>query len=95
MEPLFPPLQQVQYAVPKDFRKVAVPPHRLTPLRESWDEIVAPIVEHLKLQIRFNTRLKRVELRVTFTQTSKTTEEPSAIQKAADFLKAFMCGFDL
>ncbi len=63
-EPLFPPLASVEQTVPKEFRKIPVPPNRLTPLQQAWEEIIAPIVEHLKLQIRFNTRLKRVELRV-------------------------------
>lgn len=90
MEPLFPRLDEVEGAVKKEFRKVGVPPHRLTPLREHWDEIVAAVVEHMKLQIRMNTRLKRVELK-----TSDLTEDTNAIQKANDFLKAFMSGFEV
>jgi RNA-binding protein PNO1 len=37
-----------------------------------------------------NTKRRCVEMR-----TSKTTEDIGAIQKGADFLKAFMLGFDL
>lgn len=33
-----------------------VPPNRLTPLRQQWDAVMQPIVEHLKLQIRYNPR---------------------------------------
>jgi len=87
---VFPRLSEVQSSGKREFRKIAVPPHRLTPLREHWDQIVGPIVEHLKLQIRMNTRLKRVELR-----SSESTEDPSVIQKAADFIKAFTCGFSV
>ena len=57
---VFPRLSEVQSSGKREFRKIAVPPHRLTPLREHWDQIVGPIVEHLKLQIRMNTRMKRV-----------------------------------
>ena len=64
--PIFPKLSEIDKAIPFEFRKVAVPPHRMTPLRDRWEEIVGPIVEHLKLQIRMNTRLKRVEIRVLF-----------------------------
>lgn len=63
-EPIFPELKEKEQKNSKEFRKIPVPPHRLTPLREHWEEIVAPIVEHMKLQIRMNTRLKRVEIRV-------------------------------
>lgn len=47
-----------------EFRKVYVPPHRLTPLKENWLKIVQPIVEHMKLQIRMNLHTKNVELKV-------------------------------
>ncbi len=47
-----------------EVRKVRVPPHRYTPLRENWEAIMAPIVEHLKLQIRMNTKTRSVELKV-------------------------------
>lgn len=65
--PVFPKLEEVEPQVPKEFRKIPVPPHRMTPLRQNWEDIVSPIIEHMKLQIRMNTRLKRVELRVSFT----------------------------
>ena len=35
-----------------DFRRIRCPPHRLTPLRNTWENIVTPTVEHMKLQIR-------------------------------------------
>jgi RNA-binding protein PNO1 len=38
---------------PDEFRKVPIPSHRYTPLRENWLKIFTPIVEHLHLQIRF------------------------------------------
>ena len=46
--------------------------------------------DNMKLQIRMNTKKKCVELK-----TSEHTEDKNAVQKAADFLKAFMLGFDL
>lgn len=71
-----------------DFRKIPVPPHRYTPLRENWMKIFTPIVEHLKLQIRMNTHSRQVEIK-----TCEATEDPGALQKAADFVKAFTLGF--
>lgn len=72
-------------------RKVAVPPHRMTPLRNNWTKIYPPLVEHLKLQVRMNLKIKSVELRTN----PKHTTDPGALQKGADFIKAFTLGFDL
>ena len=47
-----------------EFRRVPVPPHRFSPLKEHWMKIFTPIVEHLKLQIRLNLKKRHVELRV-------------------------------
>lgn len=72
-------------------RKVQVPPHRLTPLKNNWTKIYPPLVDHLKLQVRMNIKTKCVELRTA----PKHTTDPGALQKGADFLKAFTLGFDL
>jgi len=45
-------------------RSVRVPPHRYTPLKESWEAIVKPVVDHMKLQIRMNTKTRSVEIKV-------------------------------
>lgn len=71
-------------------RKVPVPPHRMTPLKNTWVKIYPPLVEHLKLQVRMNLKTKTVELR-----TNKATEDEGALQKGADFIKAFTLGFDV
>lgn len=73
-----------------DTRKIFVPNTRLTPLKQNWLKIFSPIVEHLKLQIRFNNRTKTVEIRP-----SPKTEDISVLQKAADFVRAFILGFDV
>merc|ERR1712048_952269 len=70
--------------------KVPVPSHRYTPLMGNWMKIFEPIVEHLKLQIRFNLKTRNVEVR-----TCKDTEDVTQLQKAADFVKAFICGFEV
>lgn len=72
-------------------RKVPVPPHRMTPLRNNWTKIYPPLVDHLKLQVRMNLKTKSVELRTH----PKHTTDPGALQKGADFIKAFALGFDL
>lgn len=77
--------------VKPESRKVAVPPHRMTPLRNNWTKIYPPLVDHLKLQVRMNLKTKSVELRTH----PKHTTDPGALQKGADFIKAFTLGFDL
>lgn len=74
----------------RQVRKVPVPPNRLSPLKSRWMEIYEPIVKYLKLQIRMNIRNKTVELK-----TSKATEDTGALQKGADFVKAFVLGFSV
>lgn len=35
----------------KQLRRIAVPQHRFTPLRNAWEDICLPLVEHMKLQV--------------------------------------------
>ncbi len=53
-------------------------------------KIYSPVVEYLHLQIRFNLRTRSVEIK-----TSEQTEDIQALQKAADFIKAFALGFEV
>lgn len=47
-----------------EMRRIRIPPHRYTPLRENWENIMRPVVEHLKLLIRVNPANRSVELKV-------------------------------
>lgn len=73
-----------------DFRRIPVPSNRFAPLKSNWMKIFTPCVQHMQLNIRINLRNRCVELR-----SSKETTDPGAIQKAADFVKAFMLGFEV
>ncbi|XP_004242475.1 uncharacterized protein [Solanum lycopersicum] len=72
------------------FRKVTVPQHRYTPLKKVWMEIYNPIFEQMKIDIRMNLKKRRVELK-----TRTDTPDISNLQKCADFVHAFMLGFDV
>ncbi|KZV49255.1 hypothetical protein F511_40582 [Dorcoceras hygrometricum] len=72
------------------FRKISVPPHRYNPLKKSWLEIYTPIYDKMKIDIRMNLRSRRVELK-----TRPDTPDISNLQKCADFVHAFMLGFDV
>ena len=51
-QPHFPALSAVQASGKVEYRRVRCPPHRYTPLREHWEQILTPLVEYLKLQVR-------------------------------------------
>jgi RNA-binding protein PNO1 len=88
--PHFAPSTDIPLAMRIETRKVPIPPHRFTPLKAQWPKIYPPLVQHLKLQVRMNTRTRSVELR-----TSKHTTDPAVLQKGADFVTAFALGFDI
>ncbi|XP_077302863.1 RNA-binding protein pno1 [Arctopsyche grandis] len=73
-----------------DMRKIPVPAHRYTPLKEKWTQIITPIVEHLLLRVRFNLRTRNVEIKI-----GPETIDIANLQKGADFVKAFVCGFEV
>jgi len=73
-----------------EVRKIHVPSHRYSPLKENWMKIFTPVVEQLNLQIRFNTRGRIVELR-----SCEDTKDLNNLQKGADFVRAFTLGFDV
>lgn len=79
--------------VKKELRKVPVPPHRFTPLKQNWTKIYYPLVDHLKLQVKMQP--KRGGGGTVLLRTCKQTTDRSAIQKGYDFLRAFMLGFDI
>lgn len=73
-----------------EMRKIPVPANRYTPLKENWLKIFTPIVEYLQLQIRFNLKTRNVEIKI-----SPDTTDIANLQKGADFVKAFIYGFDV
>ncbi|PNW76049.1 hypothetical protein CHLRE_12g549700v5 [Chlamydomonas reinhardtii] len=73
-----------------EFRRVPVPQHRMTPLKTAWMELYKPITENLKLDMRMNLKTKKVELKST-----PQTTASDALQKAADFVHAYLLGFEI
>ena len=92
-----------------EYRRIRCPAHRYTPLRNSWEQILTPLVQYLQLQVRFNTKTRSVELKsvppppaVGFGAASAPGSVPGSlpydagsIQKGADFVTAFMLGFEV
>ncbi|XP_074591802.1 pre-rRNA-processing protein PNO1-like [Curcuma longa] len=73
-----------------EFRKVSVPQHRFAPLKRCWMEIYSPVYDQMKIDIRMNLKTKKVELK-----NRADTPDISNLQKSADFVHAFMLGFDV
>ena len=82
--------ENTKIKIKQDYRRIIVPSNRLKPLKENWVTIVKALVDHMKIQVKMNVKMKCVEIR-----SSENTEDVSALQKSEEFLKAFMCGFDL
>lgn len=72
----------------QDYRQIDVPTSRFSILKKNWEKICQPIVDVLLLQIRMNLKTQTVEIR-----TCKETKNKDAIQKAEDFVRAFLTGF--
>jgi RNA-binding protein PNO1 len=71
-------------------RSVKVPHHRFPPLKKVWMEVYRPVVEQCKLEIRMNLKARCVELRA-----GPETTDSTVLQKAEDFVKAVVVGFDV
>jgi RNA-binding protein PNO1 len=57
-QPTFPQLSALAARGGKtEYRRVRCPPHRYTPLRENWEQILTPLVEFLKLQASQNAAM--------------------------------------
>uniref|UniRef100_A0A8C9GI91 RNA-binding protein PNO1 n=1 Tax=Piliocolobus tephrosceles TaxID=591936 RepID=A0A8C9GI91_9PRIM len=69
-----------------EIRILTIPKHRLSSIKKNWFELIKPIVTHLKLEIRMNK--DKVEVR-----TCKLTEDKNNLQKASDYIKAYLLGF--
>ncbi|KAF8912065.1 eukaryotic type KH-domain type I [Gymnopilus junonius] len=90
--PAFPPIAPVaeRTTLKSETRRIPIPPHRMTPLKKDWLNIFGPLTEILGLQVRMNVQRRCVEIR-----TSKHTKDIGALQKGADFIKAYALGFDV
>lgn len=86
----FPALKDQKLGDTQQLRKIAIPPNRMTPLRDCWMKIYTPLVEQMKLQVRFNPKIRNVEIR-----NCSLTVDTSALQKGADFVRAFSMGFNV
>ncbi|MED6123304.1 hypothetical protein PIB30_047838 [Stylosanthes scabra] len=90
-KPKFEPLKPHEMSDGQvQFRKVTVPQHRYNPLKKAWMDIYTPIYEQMKIDIRMNLKARKVELK-----TRPDTPDISNLQKCADFVHAFMMGFDV
>lgn len=77
-------------ALKKEMRRISVPPHRMTPLKNNWEKITALLVEKMGLLVRMNVQKRCVEIKP-----SEKMNDTLNMQRSYDFLKSFMLGFEL
>ncbi|KAL8517653.1 hypothetical protein ACS0TY_015766 [Phlomoides rotata] len=80
--------QEIADAVGVQFRKVPIPPHRVKPLYRDWKPIYYIVYDEMKVDIRMNTKARRVELK-----NRPDTPKIGYLQKCADFIHAIVLGF--
>ena len=68
--------------------RIPVPAHRYTPLKAQWQALYQPVVEHMKLQIRFNPKKRCIELRVRRTA-AQHTEHTGTHRAVSAMLQTF------
>jgi RNA-binding protein PNO1 len=73
-----------------EFRRVPVPQHRMTPLKNGWLSLYKPVTDQLKLDMRMNLKTRKVEIKTT-----PATTDVGNLQRAADFVHAYILGFDV
>lgn len=74
----------------KQGQKIPIPRNRIKPLKDNWNAIFTPIVDQLKLQCMYDTKTSHVHVK-----TCKVTKDLLAVQRAADFVRAFALGFEV
>lgn len=48
-----------------EFRRITIPPHRMSPLKRDWVNLYTPMVDMLGLQVRMNVKRRAVEIKVS------------------------------
>jgi len=71
-------------------QRCPIPRNRIKPLKDNWTTIFSTIVEQLKLKCMYDTKKSQVCLK-----TSKLTTDSLAVQRAAEFIRAFALGFEV
>jgi RNA-binding protein PNO1 len=70
------------------YKSILIPDHRIKHLKEEWLKIYTPIVKLAKLQIRFNSRSKHVEIK-----SCEATTDLGYLERSISYIKAIVEGF--
>ncbi|KAL8428008.1 hypothetical protein Efla_005620 [Eimeria flavescens] len=80
-------------------RRLPVPQHRYTPLKQQWVDLIKPLIIHMKLQVRMNLKRRCVEIRAApagaaAAAAGQLADDNTRLQKGADYIRAFLLGFE-
>ncbi|KAK3010407.1 hypothetical protein RJ639_012894 [Escallonia herrerae] len=92
-KPKFRPLKPHEMSDSQvQFRRIRVPCLRFSPLKKAWMEIFTLVYEQMKIDMRLKLKDKAniVELK-----TRAETPDISNLQRCADFVEAFLNGFEV
>lgn len=73
--PALPAAAAQSTALKSETRRIAIPPHRMTPIKKDWINIFSPLAEILSLQVRMNVQRRCVEIRVCTRQAFDSTPD--------------------
>ena len=89
----YEPLKDASLTEAGQIFRVPIPQNRVTPLRTCWMRIYTPLVQQMKLQVRYNPKTRSVEMRTN--PQIIYTGEGSALHRSAEFVRAFTLGFEV
>lgn len=102
-QPVFPKLSAMQAGGGRvEYRRVRCPPHRYTPLRENWEQILMPLVEYLKLQasacvccLLFHVECLHLHSADTAILPTATRKEQTQMMKGCKVVSPSSCSWSL
>lgn len=72
----------------QQLRSISIPLNKLRLIKQEWLKIYTPIVELGKLQIRFDIRDRKIDLR-----TCESTQDSSFLERGINYIQAIIDGF--
>merc|ERR1712113_664365 len=82
--------QSIRFKNYSEIRQIYVPYNRFKSLKDHWIELKKPIVENMRLEIKINFKTRNIKIKKKV-----QTKDARALQRAFDFVDAFIKGFKI